>query len=230
MASSLDNFNALPMNQRVGIIAGAGLFIALVLGYMLYSDLGKLGNDPDNLLGFMIRDTDEGIWREIETLNTAIAKFNKKAKTLDDKKLELAEIEKAIVVAREQLPAERERSKIGDELGDFAVAVVNENLGSVFVRGVEIKENSSSSRSSRSKKRSKGPQPLSITFVCNLDTDVDGLIAFINKVERSNRFMTVDGIKIKPGKVSANTDGESPELSYSYHNAVLEINTWVLQE
>ncbi len=233
--AALDSFNALPMNQKVGIIAGAGVLIAAVLIYMLYNDLGKLGPDRDNLFSFMLRDTGTGLWNEIGTLEQEIDKFNKKAATLDAKKAELAQITEEIEEARQKLPAAREKSKIGKELGAFAVDVTNENLGYIAVESITIQEKSKTPARGRRKKKSSGPEPQSITFVCQVSTDIEGLIAFINKVERSDkgknskRFMTVDGIEVAPGSVEASLEEEqAPALEHAYHRARIDIITWVL--
>ena len=231
MAASLEAFNALPLKQRVGIICGAGVVVALVIGYFLYEALNKLGKDDEDPLSFMMVESSNSIWGQIEVLDGEIAKFQARAKQLPMLKKKLDDLKVTIRYARKKLPREKEFSKIGDELGFFAQQVVNEDLGSIEMKSIDIREQNNNQGGARRRKPVPGAlaEPQQITFKCQVETDTDGLIAFINKVERSDeRLMTIDGIDITPGDVSANTD--SKEVEYSLHSVQLEINTWVLKE
>ena len=117
--ASLDAFNELPMNQRVGIIGGIGAVIALVMIYFLYTDLGKLGLDKESSLSFMMRDSDASLWTEIRALETEIKNFNSKAAERGKYQDILDEIDKEIEIASQILPKERERSVINELLGQL---------------------------------------------------------------------------------------------------------------
>lgn len=228
--ASLDQFNALPMKQKVGIIAGAGALVAAVFAYMIYDSLGKLGPDPDNLFGFMVRDTGTGIWNDINSINKQIKDFEAKAKQLPAKEAELAQLNKEIKIAREYLPESREKSKIAKELGVFARQVVLDNQGQIKMTRLSISEQAKRETSRRRRKSKGAAEAQSVTFTCNFLTDIDGLIAFINKVELSTRFMTVDGISLTPGDVTAELEESDPREVRELHKAEVIINTWVLPE
>ena len=227
--ASLDAFNELPMNQRVGIIGGIGAVIALVMIYFLYTDLGKLGLDKESSLSFMMRDSDASLWTEIRALETEIKNFNSKAAERGKYQDILDEIDKEIEIASQILPKERERSVINELLGQLAKDVVDQNLGVVLLTGTSIEDGSSGSSSG--KRVRKGPAPAiqaqKITFKCDLSCDINGLIAFINKAENSVKFLTVDAIKVTPGDISADLEEKQPIRER--HTASLEINTWVLE-
>lgn len=230
MAASLEAFNALPMKQRVGIICGVGALLAIVIGYFLYGALEKLGKDPDNALSFMMTESSTSIWGEISQLETEIATFQARAKQYPIFKKKLDDLMVTIRYARKKLPREREFSKIGDELGLFAQDVVGEALGRITMKSIDIREQAQQSGPRRRKAPASAvAEPQKITFKCKVETDINGLIAFINKVELSDdRLMTIDGIELSPGDVSANLD--TKEVEFGLHTAELEINTWVLKE
>ena len=230
MAASLETFNALPLKQRVGIICGVGAVLAIVIGYFLYTALGKLGKDPNDALSFMMTESETSIWGEIGALDLEIKKFEARARMYDKFKAKLDNLKLVNKYARKKLPREREFSKIGDELGLFAQQVVAQELGFISMDSIDINE-TASAQGARRRRPVPGAlaEPQQITFKCEVVADINGLIAFINKVERSDeRLMTIDGIEIEPGDVSANTD--TKEVDYGRHSAKLEINTWVLKE
>lgn len=224
--AGLDVFHGLPVSQRIGVIAGVGVLIACVLVYFLSSALDELGPDEDNMLEFMLHNEAEGsIWGEIITLRAATAKDKKVAETLDSRKLMLEELRGKIIESQERLPTESEKGKIIEEISQFVRDINALDACELYVSSVKIDERSS--RPTRGKKNKKA-MPVKTTFKCTLSGDINGIISFVNKVELSPRFMTVDGLKIKPGKVSLDTEKEL--IAGGLHSVNIEVNTWVLPE
>lgn len=223
MASPIDRFNELPLKQRLGIVGGVGIALAGVLGYMAYSALGELG--PDREVSWLATLAPEGgIWAQIATTENQIQTEKAVADQLDEVEAQLKALADTIAEQERRLPREKEKAEVRERLQQFANEIEGE-YGEVDILGVQIREVDPNRGRGRRGAQNQESNYESISYICDITADMNGIISFIDKVEKERRFMKIENISISPGGVSY--DKDLNEIIYEPHSAKIEVETYI---
>lgn len=220
VAKYVAQFKALPKQQRLAIAFAIPVAIAGLAGYMTWGALALLGPDPD-VPALLRRDTGAGKWNEI---NSTQAEIDAKLLIIAEretirKKLDALQAE--ITVAEERLPREAEKSMMREVIQRLA-RDVPADIGVVNLKSVRINEDASASRGSSSK-----GELWSMTFNLEIEGDINGIIKFIDSVEKNPRFMIVNSIQLRAGEVRTDSAAQPPKPAFGLHSVRLDLITYV---
>ena len=196
--------------------------IAIVLMAMIYRSLGVLGDDPeDRLPSFMHRSLPNNKWELIRAKNTEIAGKDVIIARGPARIIELKGLEADIKSGRDRLPLESEKTEMR-LLIDKLARDIPSDIGSVQVRSVKINEGSSVA--TRAGARSGESKPEQVVYQTELSGDLNGIIKYIDMIEKNPRFMLVNSLSLKPGKLG--TDEEKRTV-FGPHEVKMNIITYV---
>lgn len=201
-------------------IAVATVLVAGLLLWLLMGALNKLGAD-DKVPGFLRRAGDgSSLFAQIEQKQAAIAKQRDIAKRLPVVTAELEGMKTEIEAARKRLPREAQKAEMRQLIEDLARQVGGGSK--TIVKSVQIRESAPPKAT-----RGRGPTNdiATIEYSTQVVTDMDGLIQFVNLIERNERFMTIDGIQLASGGVE--TDKTTGKVELKPHNVTLRILTYI---
>jgi hypothetical protein len=211
-------FSSLPKQQQLAILIGVPLLVAVILGYTTRQTLGKLGPDPA-LHRLLQRPT--GKWVEINAKEAEIAEKDKIIALLPEVKKEFDDLQDEIKRNEERLPLEAEKTEMRQQIEKMAREVPSD-IGIVSFKAVKIVE---------------GPLPTggggrggtdyqTITYQTEVEGDYNGIIKYIDTIEKNIRFLTVQSLVIKPGKVELN-DEKTKIVSPILHQVSMDVVTYV---
>ncbi len=222
---AIKSFNDLNRNQQLGVYIGVPALVAIIIGVLIYRSLGVLGVDPhDGLPGFMHRNLPNNKWSVIEGLNTEIAAKDVIIARGPVAKIKLANLEADIKAGRERLPLESEKTEMRLLIEKLARDIPSD-VGSVQVRSVKITENVGAAASVRgATSRSGSSRPEQITYQTEIVGDLNGIIKYIDMIEKNPRFMLVNSFSLKPGKIGEDAEKRQTTLP---HEVKMNIITYV---
>ena len=207
----------LPRKTWLIVIGATTLVLSAVIIYLMAGSLQRLGEDPD-VPGFMRRAGDEqSLFAQIATKDSEIAAQNAIAAKHSERQRLLDSMKNDIEVARKRLPTESQKAETRQLIEDLA-RQVGSTAGALVVKSVSIREAAPSSG------RAAAGDYQSIEYQTAVTSDMDGLIQFINLIERNERFMTVEGIQLTTGGVVFNRD--TSKVENKQHTANLRIVTY----
>lgn len=220
-------FKALPRPQQLGILFGLPAIPFAVLVYLLWGDLGRLGPDQ-KLPGFLRRSTSEGLWTRIADTHSQTEAKAKIAARRDQVQKQIDDLKDEINAIEKRLPKDADKAIMRQQIQEMARGVTSD-IGSVVVKSVRIQEDSRSTGPA-----SAGVKDLrSVTFRTELFGDMNGIIKFIDLVEKyQDRFMKVNSVSVKAGEVKAEVaaaaaSGQPPQVVRTFHAATIEVVTHV---
>ncbi len=221
---AMRSFNDLNKKQQLAVLIGVPALVAVILLTLIYRALGVLGADPDDRLpGFMHRSLPGNKWELIEAKNTEIAAKDVIIARGPAAILELKSLEADIKSGRDRLPLESEKTEMR-LLIDKLARDIPSDIGVVQVKSVKINEGSSATSRSSAGARSGGNKPEQVTYQTELSGDLNGIIKYIDMIEKNPRFMLVNSFSLKPGKLG--TDEEKRTVR-SPHEVKMNIITYV---
>jgi len=222
---AIKSFNDLNRNQQLGVYIGVPSLLAIIIGVLIYRSLGVLGADPqDGLPGFMHRNLPNNKWSIIEGLNLEIAAKDVIVARGPAAKIKLANLEADIKAGRERLPLESEKAEMRLLIEKLARDIPSD-VGAVQVRSVKITENLGTGASSRgAAPRSGGSKPEQVTYQTEIVGDLNGIIKYIDMIEKNPRFMLVNSFSLKPGKIGEDAEKRQTTLP---HEVKMNIITYV---
>jgi len=211
MAGPLAAFNALEKRQQIMVAVGIPVLVLGLLGYLSWGILNKLGPDP-KLPGFIQRPT--GVWVDINTTDEGIRA--KEAIIADGPRVEarLKELSDEIALAEERLPLEAEKTEVRQLIEKLA-RDIPQSLGRVEFKAVRIIEGGVV----------KGQDYQPITYQVEIAGDLNGVIKYIDSIEKNTRFMMVKSLTMHPGALSLNAETSRPTAAL--HQVNMEIVTYV---
>lgn len=219
---AIRSFNDLNKKQQLAIFIGVPALIAVVLMAMIYRSLGVLGDDPeDRLPRFMHRSLPNNKWELIQAKNTEIAAKDVIIARGPAKIIELKGLEADIKSGRDRLPLESEKTEMR-LLIDKLARDIPSDIGSVQVRSVRINEGASVA--TRAGARSGESKPEQVVYQTELSGDLNGIIKYIDMIEKNPRFMLVNSLSLKPGGLST---GEDKHTVFRPHEVKMNIITYV---
>lgn len=209
-------FNQMPRKQQLMIVYGAPALIAVLLLYWAYKALGTLGPVDDPPFGFVSRDTPmPSLGAEIKGLQVQIDEQQAVIDRGPEVDRQLAALEGSIKMAQERLPRETEKAEMREVI-DRLARDIPKDIGTVELRSVRIVDNTGA----------KGPNAeRSIVFQAELRADQDGLLKYIDSLEKNQRFMAVRQLTIRGGQQRG--DPATRKVVNELHSVSMEIVTYV---
>lgn len=216
---NLQTLKNLPRKTWLIIVAAATVVLAGIVIYVLAGSLHRLGDDP-GVPGFLRRAGDEtSLFAQIAAKDAEIAAQNAIAAKLRERQALLDSMKADIEAARKRLPTDAQKAEVRQLIEDLA-RQVGTSSGALTVRSVAIRE-----AAQAAKGRGAVSDYKSVEYQTAVSADMDGIIQFINLIERNERFMTVEGIQLTTGGVALNN--ESGKVEAKPHTAQLRIVTYV---
>lgn len=215
---NLQTLKNLPKKTWLIVIAAATVVLSGTVIYFLAGSLHRLGNDP-GVPGFLRRAGDDSsLYAQIAAKETAIAAQNAIAARLPERQALLDSMKADIAAARKRLPTDAQKAEVRQLIEDLA-RQVGSSSGALVVRSVAIREAAPSTA------RGAASDYKSVEYQTSVTADMDGIIQYINLIERNERFMTVEGIQLTTGGVA--TSADSGKVEGKPHTAQLRIVTYI---
>ncbi|MBA2482630.1 MAG: hypothetical protein H0V44_18360 [Planctomycetes bacterium] len=216
---ALPAFGSLPKKQQMYILYGVPAAIAALLIFLTWKALGTLGPidnaiDPSNKLpGFLQRNTGQGVWNEIVTTQSEIDQKDAVIREKPKLEADLAALQLDIKAAEERLPRETEKAEMRETIERLA-RDIPADTGSVELQSVQIVDGND-----------RGSDIHTITFKTELTGTMEGIIYYIDALEKNQRFMSVNSLVIKGGTLSV--DAPNRKIIYGPHVVRMDIVTYV---
>ncbi|MBA2522985.1 MAG: type 4a pilus biogenesis protein PilO [Solirubrobacterales bacterium] len=213
MASLAATWNQMDKRQQYIVLIAVPVLLAVLLGYLSWGVLAKIGPKP----GLLIK-REGGVYSEIEGLDAQIVEKETiiaKEPSID---AQLKSLQDDIAEAEERLPLEAEKSQMRELIEKLARSIPS-SIGTVQFKSVSIKEGP--------KDRDNKKEYQAIGYQIEISGDLHGIIKYIDSIEKNTRYMAVRTLSIRPGettidnnKVVVNPHTVSMELiTYYYDNA-----------
>ena len=224
LANVSSRFRALPRNQQLAITFGIPVAIVIAFGYFTWKVMGELGADPG--VPSVLRRAGKGKWAEITAVDDQIAEKQKiieRRKSVEDK---LDALRADIADAEQRLPREAEKAQMREVIERLAREIPPE-LGVVKLKSVRIVEETAvGGAKAAGAAAKKGPNLATVIYQTEVSGDLNGLIKYIDSIEKNTRFMAVNTISFKGGGVKADPDSKG-KLIYEPHSVKMDLVTYV---
>ena len=215
---NLDVLKKLQKKHWLIVIGVATLLICGTIGYFLAGSLRRLGPDPE-VPGIIRSQGDESsLITQIAAREASISEQNAIYAKLEEKTTLLNSMKADIAAARKRLPTEAQKGEVRQLIEDLA-RQVGSSSGALVVRSVAIREAAPTTG------RTAAGDYKTIEYQTQVSADLDGIIQYINLIERNERFMTVEGIQIATGGVAP--DPASGKIEAKPHTVTLRIVTYI---
>lgn len=212
-------FNDLKPRQQLAILIGVPAVVAIALGVLIYRAMGELGPDEDDRLPrFLHRELPVSKWATINEKKVQIAEKDKIIAEKPAVELELANLEVAIKAGLDRLPLESEKAEMRLLIEKLARDIPSDT-GTVQVQSVRIVEDAVSAGS-----RSGGAAPQRVTYLTEITGDLNGIIKYIDMIEKNPRFMLVNSFTIKPGGMAMDAE---KKVVFQPHSVQMSLITYV---
>jgi len=211
MTMAIPAFSTLDKRQQITVLIAVPAAIVLLLGYFSWRALTKLGPDPA-VPTFIHRPA--GIWGQIIEVQDQITAKEAIIAREASIKARLAALESEIKIADERLPKEAEKPEIRQLIEKLARDVPT-SIGSVQFKGVKIIEGAAA----------KGQDYQPVSYQTEVAGDLNGIIKYIDSIEKNTRFMAVRNVTIKPAGVTLDTPNQ--RVVAGLHQVNLDIVTYV---
>ena len=206
-------YKALPRQQQLTVLFGIPAAIFLGFSYLTYQVGGQLGPDPA-VSPFLTRQG--GIWANIESTNEEITQKDqiiaKKAEIIK----EIDGLKDAIRTAEERLPREAEKASMRETIEKLA-RDIQPPFGNVQLKSVRILENEERGQAKSDYR--------TVVYQTEILGDMNGIIKYIDSIEKNERFMTVNSVALKAGEVTVDT--KLGKVVYAPHQVKMDLVTYV---
>ena len=214
-------FSKLPKPAQYAILASVPLAVSILVGYFIWVDLKMLGKDPKMKHNFVTISDPKSLWTQIVAKQTEArglqGQLAQEKQVNERYTAALAEKEDA----ESRLPREAEKAEIRQRIEELARQIPS-NIGKVTVNSVSIAQDAASVARRGS---GGGAAPESMTFKATIEGDYNGIIAFVDAIEKNPRFMAVNQLSIRSGGIESSKD--SGKILYQPHSANIEIITYI---
>lgn len=200
------------------VVGVATLLVTGVFAYLTMGSLRRLGVDPE--VPAIIRSSGDAssLFAQIADKEQAIAKEQQVAAKYKEREALLTSMKADIESARKRLPSEVKKGEVRQLIEDLA-RQVGTATGALTVKTVSIRESAATAA------RGASQDYRTVEYQIAVSADLDGLIQFINLIERNEQFMTVEGIQLTAGAVAVDRTGGKIEAKP--HNVQLRIITYI---
>lgn len=214
-------FSRLPKPAQYAILASVPVAVCVLIGYFIWVDLKMLGKDP-KMNRFLTVSDAKSLWTQIaakQAEGDGLKGQLAQEKQVNERYIAaLAEKEDA----ESRLPREAEKAEIRQRIEELARQIPS-NIGKVTVNSVTIGQNAGAAAARRGGVGVAAPE--SMTFKAAIDGDYNGIIAFVDAIEKNPRFMAVNQLSIRSGGIESSKD--SGKILYQRHSANIEIVTYI---
>jgi hypothetical protein len=214
-AQLASRFNGLPRNQQQAILYGVPVAILLGFGYLTWGVMGQLGSDPG--IPSLLRRENMGIWANISDIESQITVKQGVIDRKPDIVKRLGAIQDDITAAEQRLPREAEKAQMREVIERLAREIPPE-IGAVKLKSVRIVEDESSSS------RKGGLR--TVVYQTEVTGDLNGLIKYIDSIEKNTRFMSVNTISFRGGSLRPDPDKKG-KLLFEPHSVKMDLVTYV---
>jgi hypothetical protein len=216
-AVNVQTLKNLPRKQWLIIIGAATALLSGVILYLLAGSLNRLGEDL-GVPAFMRRaGNEQSLYAQIKGKEEAIRAQELIASKISERQAQLDSMKADIQAARKRLPTEAQKAEVRQLIEDLGRQVDS----ALTVTSVSIRE----AAGAKTPARGAAGDYTSIEYQTTVSADMDGIIEFINLVERNERFMTVEGLQLTSGGVTVNR--ERGKIENKPHTAQLRIVTYI---
>ncbi len=212
-------FNAMPKKQQMLLAIGLPVAVALALLWFTNKTLVTLGPD-EALPGFMRKSG--GLWGDIASKREEIAKQEAIIAERPAIERQIKAIQGDIAAAEQRLPRAAEKAQMREIIQRLAREIPPE-VGVVQFKSVKIVEEGEKSGGKGAKKT--GVEYRTVTYQTEVQADMNGIIKYVESIEKNSRFMSVNSLTLKPGKVTFDASAGKPLLGL--HAVRLDIVTYV---
>ena len=212
----------MPVKTKIAITAAVTVVLVGLFIWLTWKDLGHLGKmDHPELLStsipdFLQHEGDGAIWADIDQTLSDIDAAQKIIDTKAAFQAQLDGLQSSIVKAQERLPREQEKAEMRQLIESIARDVPSQ-YGQPKIVGVSISEDANSNRT---------PNLKSVTFHTELMGTTNGIIAYIDAIEKNPRFMTIGSINVNP-MGTLTRDPATGKLVHLPHRCILDIISYV---
>lgn len=221
LSNVASRFKALPRNQQMGIIFGVPAAVVLLFAYMTWQVMAQLGADPG--VPSLLRRDGIGKWSEITGVEDQIAEKQRVIDRKPEIERKLTELKDEITAAEERLPREAEKAQMREVIERLARDIPPE-MGTVKFKSVRILEDDGGAGAATAGSRRGALRTL--TYQTEVMGDLNGIIKYIDSIEKNRRFMSVNTISLKGGGVKSDPDSKG-KLVYELHTAKMDLVTYV---
>ncbi len=210
-------FAELNKRQQMAVLIGAPCAGLILLGWLSHRALGRLGPDP-SVPSIVHLEKPENLWSQIIATQAQVAE--KEAIIAEGPKIEvrLKELEEEIREAEQRLPTEAAMSDMR-QLIERLAREIPVDIGTVRYKSVRIIPGPKGAGGRG------GSDYQTITYQTEVEGDLNGIIKYIDALEKNPRFMTIKSMSIKPGDMRL-TEGKD-KIAYGLHAVNLEVVTYV---
>ncbi len=213
-------FNNLNKRQQLAILIGVPSAVALFLIVLIYREMGVLGPDPtDRLPGFFHRNLPDNLYEQINATEAKIAVEQAEIDKRAAVQKEMDGLDADVKAALERLPRESEKIDMRQLIEKLARDIPSD-IGAVQVLSVRIIEDAGASAT----RTGGGDDTQKVTYLTDITGDLNGIIKYIDVIEKNPRFMTVNSITIRPGTVSQDIE---KRLVLTPHSVKMSLSTFV---
>ena len=213
-------FTNLNKRQQLAVLIGIPAAGGLLFIVLIYRALGVLGPDPDDRMPrFFHRNLPGNLWEQILDTRAKIAVEQAEIDKRRAVEQEMQGLEADIKAARDRLPLESEKIDMRLLIEKLARDIPSD-IGAVQVLSVKIIEDNAAGQS----RTGGGEDTQKVTYLTDITGDLNGIIKYIDVIEKNPRFMTVNGISIRPGSVTQDTEKRTV---FTPHSVKLSLSTFV---
>ncbi len=210
-------FATLNKRQQMAVLIGVPCAGLILLGWLSHRSLGRLGPDP-SVPSLVHLEKPDNIWGQINATQVQIAE--KDLIIAEGPKIEadLKALEDEIYEAEQRLPTVAEKAAMR-QLIERLAREIPADIGIVRYRSVKISEGAKSAGGRG------GSDYQTIIYQTEVEGDLNGIIKYIDALEKNPRFMTIRSMTIKPGDMKLTETKD--KISYALHQVNLEVVTYV---
>lgn len=223
LSNVASRFKALPRNQQMGIVFGVPAAVTVLFAYLTWQVMAQLGADPG--IPSLLRRDGMGKWADITGVEDQIAVKQRVIDRKPEIQRRLSELQSEISAAEERLPREAEKAQMREVIERLARDIPPE-MGVVKLKSVRIIEDAGATGAAAAGAASKRGSLRTLTFQTEVTGDLNGIIKYIDSVEKNRRFMSVNTISFKGGGVKSDPDSKG-KLVYELHSAKMDLVTYV---
>ncbi len=209
----------MPKQQQIAILVGIPVIVCGLIGWLIWTDLQVLGKDEGLVPAFLARPVPGSIWSKIEDERAQIAQQDIAIQEGPKVQADYAKAQKDRKAAEERLPRVADKTEVRQEIEQLARAIQGAQ-GIVKPKSFNISSSGGSPGAAR-----RATELEEWLYRIELSCDMNGLISFIDAIEKNPRFMSVRRINLRPGTVGP--DRESGQLKYVLHTVSLDVVTYV---
>ena len=217
---NLQALKNLPRKHWLMIVGAVTVALSGAILYMIAGSLNRLGDDA-GVPSFMRRaGSDQSLYAQVRAKEDAIKAQDEIFTKTKERQALLDSMTTDIAAARKRLPTDVQKAEVRQLIEDLARQVGSAS-GALTVKTVSIRE----AAAAKAGGGAAASDYRSIEYQTTVSADMDGIIQFINLIERSERFMTIEGIQLTTGGVALNSD--SGKIENKQHTAQLRIVTYI---